>query len=343
MYLVTGGAGFFGETLLKRLLKTGNKVKCLDLNVPHFNHENLITLQGDVRDKNLVIEALKDVEIVHHNVAQVPVAKNKKLFWEVNFGATKLILEEAFEQKIKKFVYTSSSAVFGVPVKNPVTEYDIPSPMEEYGKAKYEAEKICNKYSKLGMSCSIVRPRTILGNGRLGIFQILFEWIYQNKNVPVIGNGNNLYQFIHSDDLTEICFLAGENPKSEVYNAGAKEFGTMKQALENLISSVNSKSKVCGVNRKLAQVGMDISSKLGLSPLGKYHSLMYGNSMYFDNNELEDKLNYRTKFSNDEMFLSSYNWYLKNRSLILSGKFTGSKHQSFLKQKILKYVPFFLR
>ena len=101
MYLVTGGAGFFGETLLKRLLKTGNKVKCLDLNIPHFNHENLITLQGDVRDKNLVIEALKDVEIVHHNVAQVPLAKNKKLFWEVNLGATKLILEEAFERKIK--------------------------------------------------------------------------------------------------------------------------------------------------------------------------------------------------------------------------------------------------
>ena len=146
MYLVTGGAGFFGETLIKRLLKTGNKVKCLDLNLPHFNHENLITIQGDIRDKNLVLEALKDVKIVHHNVAQVPIAKNKKLFWEVNYDATKLILEEAFRQKIEKFVYTSSSAVFGIPKKNPVTKNITPTPMEEYGKAKYEAEKICKKY-----------------------------------------------------------------------------------------------------------------------------------------------------------------------------------------------------
>ena len=74
MYLVTGGAGFFGEVLVQRLLEAGHKVTCFDLNLPQIEHDNLRVVQGDVRDREAVALALEDIEIVHHNVAQVPIA-----------------------------------------------------------------------------------------------------------------------------------------------------------------------------------------------------------------------------------------------------------------------------
>ena len=58
--------------------------------------------------------------------------------------------------------------------------------------------------NKNEMNITIIRPRTILGSGRLGIFQILFEWVYSNQNLPVFDKGNNIYQFIHCDDLSDV-------------------------------------------------------------------------------------------------------------------------------------------
>ena len=84
--------------------------------------------------------------MLFHNVAQVPLAKDRDLFWDVNVEGTRNICKAAIETGLKKIVYTSSSAVFGVPEKNPVTEDTIPKPREAYGVAKLESEKIFANY-----------------------------------------------------------------------------------------------------------------------------------------------------------------------------------------------------
>ena len=342
MYLVTGGAGFFGEVLVQRLLEAGHKVTCFDLNLPQIEHDNLRVVQGDVRDREAVALALEDIEIVHHNVAQVPIAKDTKLFWSVNRDGMKVLLEEVIRKNVKRLVYTSSSAVFGIPKSNPVRATTMPNPQEDYGEAKLAAEALCSEYSKKGLSCSIVRPRTVLGTGRLGIFQILFEWIYQGRNIPVLGSGNNIYQFVHADDLATACISAGDAQIEGIFNVGADRFGTMREVLENLAKHAGSASKVKSVPAKIAEVGMNFTSAIGLSPLGSYHSLMYGRSMYFDTNEAKEALGFQPKYSNDEMFAATYDWYCQNRSAIISGQIVGSKHQSAMKQKVLKLVPYFL-
>src|SRR5438309_6404848 len=106
--------------------------------------------------------------------------------------------------------------------------------MEEYGKAKLAGELLCSDYAARALDVSIVRPRTIMGHGRLGIFQILFEWIYQGANVPVLNNGSNVYQLVHADDLAEAIILASERKGSEDYNCGAAKFGTMREVLEHV-------------------------------------------------------------------------------------------------------------
>lgn len=342
MYLVTGGAGFFGEVLVRKLLDSGHDVTCFDLNRPRFEHERLRVIQGDIRVKQDVSKALQEIDIVHHNVAQVPVAKDKSLFWSVNCDGMEVLLDACLKAGVKRFVYTSSSAVFGIPEKNPVMTTTQPRPQEEYGKAKLAGEKLCHKYNEKGLSCSIVRPRTILGVGRLGIFQILFEWVYQGKNIPVLGSGDNIYQFVHGDDLASACITAGEAGKKGIFNIGSDCFGTMREALENLTKHAGTGSKVVSVPAKLAEIGMHITSKLGLSPLGGYHSLMYGKSMYFDANEAKNELGFKPKYSNNEMFVATYDWYCKNREDIVLGRVAGSKHQSAMKQGILKIVPYFL-
>ena len=109
----------------------------------------------------------------------------------------------------------------------------------------------------------------------------------------------------------------------------------MRQLIENLIQNVGSKSSVKGVPFNVAVLGMKVTSKLGLSPLGDYHALMYGRSMYFDITDEMQELEWQPKYSNDEMFLETYKWYLKNRDEILKSDVNKSGHLSPVKQGIL--------
>jgi len=134
--------------------------------------------------------------------------------------------------------------VFGVPARNPVDEGTEPHPREPYGAAKLEAEHIARRFTVRGLDISVVRPRTILGHGRLGIFQILFEWVRRGKPVYMLGKGNNRYQFVHADDLADACIRAGEHRGPDTFNIGAERFGTMREALTALVKHAGTGSRV---------------------------------------------------------------------------------------------------
>ena len=337
--LVTGGAGYFGEVVVSRLLDRGDEVAVFDLNAPGLSHPRLTAFRGDVRDLDALKRATAGADVVYHNVAQVPLAKDNDLFWSVNRDGTRNVLEAALDAGVQRVVYTSSSAVFGVPKANPVTEATQPTPMEDYGQAKYAGELLCKEFEAKGLEVSIVRPRTIMGHGRLGIFQILFEWIFRGLNVPVLGRGDNLYQFIHANDLADACILAGGAPQSGTYNIGANGFGTMRETLEEIIRHAGTRSRVKSVPKALAETGMRLTSALGVSPLAAYHALMYGESLYFDITKARTELGFSPKYSQSEMFAESYDWYVAHREDILSGRLGGSKHQSAVKQGILTVIP----
>lgn len=335
--LITGGAGYFGSLLLRKLLENNYECAIFDLNDADDRPKEVEFIQGDIRDYDAILAACKGVNVVHHNVAQVPLAKDKELFHSVNYDGTENLLRAALEARVGKVVHTSSSAIFGIPDKNPVTEETPAKPGEAYGKAKYEGELLCHTYVEKGLDVSIVRPRTIMGHGRLGIFQILFEWIYEGANVPVFGKGDNIYQFVHADDLADACILAGERQGSETYNCGAEKFGTMREVLEALCRHANTGSKVSSVPMTPTVIGMKLTSAIGLSPLGAYHSLMYGNSMYFDITKAKQQLGWQPRYSNEQMFIDSYEWYLKHRQEVLSST-TGSHHRRGVKQGVLGIV-----
>ena len=333
--LVTGGSGYFGSLLLRKLREQGHECAVLDIADADDRPADVRFVRADIRDAAAVNDAAGGIDVIFHNVAQVPLAKDRQLFESVNVTGTENLVRAALAQRVSKVVYTSSSAIFGVPKANPVTEDTPPAPAEAYGRAKLEGERICQRYVSEGLDVSIVRPRTILGHGRLGIFQILFEWIRQGYNVPVLGRGDNVYQFVHADDLAEACILAGSRSGPGLYNCGTDRFGTMRQALEHLCVRAGTGSRVKSVPMHLAVTSMKITSILGLSPLGPYHSLMYGKSLYFDITRAKRELGWQPRYSNDEMLFDSYNWYLQNREAI-ERTHGASHHRSPVKQGVLK-------
>ena len=130
-----------------------------------------------MRDLDALQEASRGVDVVLNNVAQVPLAKDRELFWSVNVTGTANVLLAARDQGVAKVVHTSSSAIFGIPEANPVTEDTPGRPLEAYGRAKLEAEHLCHDAAAGGLDVTVVRPRTILGHGRLGIIAVLFEFV----------------------------------------------------------------------------------------------------------------------------------------------------------------------
>jgi nucleoside-diphosphate-sugar epimerase len=339
--LITGGSGYFGSLLRDRLKGRGQTVRVFDLVDADDRTSDVSFVDGDVRNEARVAEACAGCEVVYHCVAQVPLAKDKKLFHSVNVHGTDNLLKCALAAKVQKVIYVSSSAVFGAPKKNPVTEQTPPAPAEAYGRAKLEGERLCAHYARLGLDVSVIRPRTIMGHGRLGIFQILFEWIREGYNVPVLGSGENVYQFVHADDLADACILAAARPGATTYNCGTDRYGSMREVLEELCAHAKTGSKVKSVAMKPAISFMNLTSALGLSPLGPYHALMYGRSLYFDITKAQTELGWKPRFSNNEMFVQSYDWYLQNREAILHSH-GASHHRSAVKQGILSLVKHLL-
>jgi nucleoside-diphosphate-sugar epimerase len=308
-----------------------------DLNDAEDRPASVEFVAGDIRDAAAIADACKGVDILYHNVAQVPLARDRHLFHTVNVDGTRNMLEAARISGVKKVVYTASSAVLGGPKKPPGKDAPGPQPGEAYGRAKLEGERLCHEFTEKGVDVSIIRPRTILGHGRLGIFQILFEWIRQGSNVPVLGKGENIYQFVHADDLAEATILASLRPGGSTYNIGAEKFGSMRQTLQALCDHAKTGSRVKSVPMLPAIWGMNFTSFIGLSPLGPYHALMYGRSLYFDIAKARTELSWQPKWSSEEMLIDSYEWYLSHRDAVLTSA-GGSHHRSAVKQGALGII-----
>jgi nucleoside-diphosphate-sugar epimerase len=324
--LVTGGSGYFGTVVSARAIERGDSVRVLDVNAPAPNGPDVEYVAGDIRDRETVREACRGIDLVLHNVAQVPLARDRPLFESVNVVGTANLLVAARDAGVRKVVHTSSSAVFGIPEHNPVTEATPCRPLEPYGRAKLEAELLCHEAVAAGLDVTIVRPRTILGHGRLGIMAILFEFVADGAPVYVLGDGSNRYQFVHASDLADACLLAAERPGATVYNIGAEEFGTMRETLQALVVAAGTGSRVRSLPVAPARALMRAGSGLGLVPFAPYHWMLYSESLWFDIGKATEELGWNPQHSNASMIVESYEWFLEHRSD--AGVDARSHHQS---------------
>ncbi|CAG1021322.1 partial UDP-glucose 4-epimerase, partial [Methylococcales bacterium] len=277
--------------------------------------------------------------IVHHNVALVPLNKSGKQFWEVNVVGSKIAAECAADAGVKAFIHMSSSAIYGIPAC-PVTNDTPIVPIEAYGRAKYQGElEVKSVCQAKGVDLIIIRPRTILGHGRLGIFQILFDWIKAGKKIYTIGDANHLYQFIHAHDLMDAYMLALDKNVPGAYNVGTNRFGTLREGLDAVIKHANTTAKVTPLPEGLAIGTLRLCDLLGISPLAPWHYMTYHKPLYFDTKPLEE-LGWTAKYSNEEMLCESYDWFVNNFDRIKAEK-AGSPHRRPVREGILSLIKKF--
>ena len=340
--LVTGGSGYFGSLLVHELREQGRRVRVLDLEDADDRPDDVELVRGDIRSSADVRRAVAGTDVVFHNVAQVPLARDRALFESVNVGGTATLLTACEDAGVRKVVYTSSSAVFGVPESNPVGRETQPRPVEAYGRAKYMGELLCQAAVSRGLDVTVIRPRTILGLGRLGIFGILFDWIADGAAVPVLGDGSNRYQFVHAHDVATACILAGDRAGPATYKIGAEEFGTMGETVAKLCEYAGTGAHVTSLPIGLTSRAMQATSTLGLAPFGPYHWIMYSKSMWFDLAPAVEELGWRAEYTTDAAFRESYEWFLRHRAALSSGG-SGSPHRRLARQGLLAVAKRVLR
>jgi nucleoside-diphosphate-sugar epimerase len=336
VHLVTGGSGFVGSNIARLLSHRGETVRVLDLWRDESQPADVEFIRADINDRESVQRAMTGVDYVHHTVALVPLAKAGRNFWKVNVEGTRVALQAAVRAKVKMFCHMSSSAVFGSPSVMPITNATPRRPVERYGRAKLEAENLVTRAGDEGLSVSMIRPRTIVGPGRLGIFEILFEWIRDNANIVVIGTGNHLFQFVHADDLAEVSIQSCLQRRKGTFNVGTEKFGTLREDLGALIRHAGKSSRIRGVPPWLAIGALTALDKLRLSPLGPWHYLTYHKPYYFDIEPVKKELGWQPRFSNQEILQVAYDWFVKERD---AEWHPGSSfHKSPVKQGVLRLV-----
>ncbi len=193
--LVTGGSGFLGINLVRHLLKKGWTVRSLDIVPFEYPEKSRIDwFVGDIRDARIVDLAIADADMVVHCAAALPLSSPKEIVSTAVEG-TNVLLAAAMKHGIARFVHISSTAVYRVPTDHPIVETEPLLGIGPYGVAKIGAENACETYRAQGLCVSILRPKSFVGPERLGAFELLYDWAYEGRSFPVLGRGNNIYQF----------------------------------------------------------------------------------------------------------------------------------------------------
>ena len=243
--LVTGGTGFTGKALVKRLLDEGHQVIALDykegLKTQELREWGAEVIIGSVVDREIVEKAMEGVDIVHHLAAafrelNVP----NDYYYEVNVNGTKNVLESAFNHKVKKFIYCSTCGVHGN-IDDPPGGEDAPiQPADYYQRTKYEAEPIVNEYYKKGLKTIILRPAAIYGPGDPERFYMIFKRVAKGS-FPMFGKGKTYYHPLYIDNLVDAFLLSMEGDKGlgEAYLIADEKYLEIEDIVKRVGKALN--------------------------------------------------------------------------------------------------------
>lgn len=341
--LITGGAGFLGMHLALYLNKKGNNLTLVD--IQKFEEadypDNVTFAICDVRNKKKLDKLINDQDLIIHAAAALPLWKKEDIY-STNIEGTRNVLELSKKHKIKRVIFISSTAVYGVPKKHPIIETDPCIGVGPYGESKILAEDLCFKAIEKGQHVTIIRPKTFVGTGRLGVFEILFDWIHDGKKIPIIGSGANKYQLLDVDDLVEAIYLfcLKDNKSYDgAFNIGAEEFGTVKKDLQELFKFAKSGSKVLPTPAFFVKKALWFFEKIKLSPLYQWVYDTADKDSFVSNEKIKKTLGWKPRYSNTQALIKSYRWYLENYRKIKS-KASGVTHTTGWKQGILKLFKY---
>ena len=251
--LVTGGTGFTGSHLTRRLLQKGHKVVALD-NQPGLFCDELKRLGaevviGSVADRDLVFKVTEGCEVVHHLAAMFrKVNLPKKVYWDVNVEGTRYVLEAALKNGARKVVYCSTCGVHGDVKHEPADESAPIAPEDYYQYTKYEGERVIPEFLAKGLKVVTLRPTAIYGPGDPERFFMLFKMVSRGRFF-MFGDGNVHYHPVYIENLVDAFELAAasERGNGEVYLIADEKYYTLNELVFAIAESLRIKLKMIHV------------------------------------------------------------------------------------------------
>jgi nucleoside-diphosphate-sugar epimerase len=315
-YLVTGGAGFLGINLTRFLLARGHAVRSLDIAPFDYPERARVDVrQGDIRDPKQVLAAMKGIDIVAHCAAALPLATTEDIL-STEVEGTRNLLQAALEHGVARFIFVSSTAVYGIPDHHPLLEDDALVGVGPYGDGKIAAEALCRDYRAKGLCVPILRPKTFVGPERLGVFELLFDWAYEGRNFPVIGSGANRYQLLDVEDLCQAIYLCATGDRdlaNDTFNVGATDFGTMRENFQAVLDRAGHGRRVVSLPERPAIWALRLLKLLHLSPIYRWVYESASQDSFVSTERIETRLGFRPRYSNRDAMIRSYEWYLDHR------------------------------
>lgn len=283
---ITGGAGYVGSKLVPKLLETGYDVTVFDLMIYGENvlndHKKLKKVKGDIRNLNLLKKIIPGHDIVIHLacISNDPSFElNPSLGKSINYDAFEPLVKVCVESKINKFIYASSSSVYGIKKEKNVTEDMMLEPLTDYSKFKARCEKILNSYKSDDFITTIIRPSTVCGYAKRQrldlVVNILTNHAYHNRKIKVFG-GDQLRPNIHINDMVNsylnLLNAADKKINGEIFNVGFKN-----QTVNELASDVK---EVIGSDVKIIKTQSDDNR-----------------SYHISSQKIKDILGFKTKYT----------------------------------------------
>ena len=306
-FLVTGGAGFIGSHIVERLLREGHFVRVLD-NFSSGKRENLPRssfelIEGDIRDKNASDKACQGIDFILHQAALRSVPKSiadPESYNDVNINGILCMLQAAVKNKVRRFVFASSSSIYGDTDKFPQQETDLPLLISPYALSKLTGEYYCRIFSKIyGLETACLRyfnvfgPRQALDDEYAVVIPKFIDCILHDKQPPIFGTGLQSRDFTYIDNVVEANILAatkeGRAKSHEVFNVANGKDNTVLEIV-NLLNKIIGKNiqseflpvRAGDVFRTLADISK-IKEKLGFKSQAGFEEGLKKTVEYFKN------------------------------------------------------------
>ena len=306
--IIIGGAGYVGVMLTKELLDQNYDVTIFDLFIYGtnvlINHPNLKVIKGDIRDSKLLEKSIPGHDAVIHLacISNDPSFElDSKLGKSINFDSFEPLIKISKNSDVKRFVYASSSSVYGIKDKPDVNEKDSCEPITDYSKFKLKCEEILLNYNSDNFTTSIIRPATVCGYSprqRLDlVVNILTNLAYHTRKIKVFG-GEQLRPNIHIKDMVSSYILLLKSPinkvSGEVFNVGFENLKVIDIALKvkKIVGEdVVLKKEISNDNRSYHISAKKIMNQLGFKPEYTIEDAIIELVEKFKKEEFKDTLN----------------------------------------------------
>ncbi|MFN0136095.1 MAG: NAD-dependent epimerase/dehydratase family protein [Phycisphaerae bacterium] len=314
MILVTGSQGLVGREVCRMLTSLGHIVRGIDVR-PGLDQPGVATMLGDLLIPHDCTAACRGATAIIHTAARqyhdgVP-AFGRRAFFRANVTMTENLVEAAVAADVKHIVYVSSDMVYGLPPDRPLRETDEPNPIGEYGRSKLAGERACEAAREVDLKVTVLRPRLIIGPGRLGVLRKLFDRIRSGGRVPMFGDGRNRYQMVAVDDVARACVLAAQGGIEGTFNLGSSEPPIVRELLSEVIRRAASRSRLRVLPKRPAIAALRMLDLLRIAPLAPEQFLIAGEDYVLDTREAAGRLGWKPQHSDIDMLWQAYEAYVR--------------------------------